>query len=167
MKRLIIDVPALMESGVPVEEIQCEYLFHRKNPGPFSVLEVAEFATYCRQCQDAFCVTACPKEALERQENGLVKRYNMRCVGCKSCVLACPFGCIFPEVINYITSKCDYCLNQLGNNPDYEPACVQSAPAGSFSMQEVDNEDPGNHLYFVGDHLAVRSPGWRQKEGKV
>ncbi|MBN2104916.1 4Fe-4S binding protein [bacterium] len=167
MKRLVIDIPALMESGVPVEEIQCEYLFHRKNPGPFSLLEVAEFASYCRQCRDAFCVTACPKEALERQKNGMIKRYNMRCVGCKSCVLACPFGTIFPEVINYITAKCDTCLNQLSENPDYLPACVKSAPADTFSMQDVAKEDPDKHLYFVGDHVAVKSPGWRQKEERT
>ena len=167
MKRLVIDVPALMKSGVPVEEIQCEYLFHRKNPGAFSLLEVAEFSSYCRQCRDAFCVTACPKEALERQDTGLLKRYNMRCVGCKSCVLACPFGCIFPEVINYISAKCDHCLNQLQENPDYVPACVKTAPTDTFSMQDLAAEDPKNHLYFVGDHVAVKSPGWRQKEGRA
>ena len=112
-------------------------------------------------------MTACPKEALERQDTGLVKRYNMRCVGCKSCVLACPFGCIFPEVINYISAKCDHCLNQLKENPDYVPACVKTAPTDTFSMQDLAAEDPKNHLYFVGDHVAVKSPGWRQKEGRA
>ncbi|HDQ45622.1 MAG TPA: 4Fe-4S ferredoxin [bacterium] len=167
MKRLVIDIPALAASGTPADAIRCEYLFHRKNAGPNSVIEVAEFASYCRQCRDAFCVAACPKEALERQESGLIKRYNMRCVGCKSCVLACPFGTIFPEVINYITAHCDLCLNQLSGDPDYLPLCVRTAPEGTFTMQEIAAEDPGNHLYFVGDHLAVKSPGWRQKEGKA
>jgi len=166
MKRLFIDIPALMESGVSVEDIQCEYFYHRRNAGQFSLLEIAQFAVYCRQCKDAFCVTACPKEALERLESGLIKRYNMRCVGCKSCILACPFGTIFPEVINYITAKCDFCLNQLEEDPDYVPLCVKTAPEGTFSMKEVD-EDPEKHIYHYGDHLAIRSQHWRRKEDKL
>lgn len=166
LKRLFIDIPVLMESSVNVEDIHCEYMFHQKNHGAFSLLEVAEFAAYCRQCKEAFCIDACPKEALEHQENGMIKRYNMRCVGCKSCVLACPFGTIFPEVINYVTAKCDYCLNQLEQKPDYEPACVQTAPANSFVMKEV-VEDHKQNIFFVGNHLAVRTPSWLNKEGKL
>jgi len=168
LKKLFIDIPLLLASNGQIEKIECEYMYHRAgNQGPFSLLEMAEFAVYCRQCSDAFCVSACPKEALERQENGSIKRYNMRCVGCKSCILACPFGCIFPEVINYITAKCDLCLNQLDGNPDYIPACVKTAPANSFLMKEVDQEDPKNHIFFAGEHLVIHSQSWRKKEGQI
>lgn len=166
LKRLYIDIPALMESGIDAHEIKCEYMYHQKNNGAFSLLEVAEFSVYCRQCKEAFCIDACPKEALEHQENGMIKRYNMRCVGCKSCILACPFGTIFPEVINYVTSKCDFCLNQLEQNPDYKPACVQTAPLNTFMMKEV-VEDPKLNIFFVGNHLAVRAPSWLNKEGRL
>lgn len=106
-------------------------------------------------------------EALEHLESGLIKRYNMRCVGCKSCALACPFGTIFPEVMNYITSKCDFCLNQLTDDPDYIPACVRTAPKGTIVMREIDEEDPDNNIYFYGDHVAIKSQHWRKKEGKA
>ena len=165
MKRLFIDIPALMNGNGAIKNIECEYAYHRKNAGQFDLLEVAEFASYCRQCQDAFCVAACHKEALERQENGTIQRYNMRCVGCKSCVLACPFGTIFPEVINYLSTKCDFCLNQLAANPDYIPSCVKTAPEGVFQMLDIE-EKPEEHIFFAGDHLAVKSPSWLQKEGK-
>ena len=167
MKRLYIDMPALLESTVSAETIDCEYLFHRRNQGPLSVLEIAEFAAYCRQCTDSFCVTACPVEALERLENGSIKRWNMRCVGCKSCILACPFGTILPEVINYITSHCDHCLNQLAKDPDYQPVCVQTAPPETFSIKDVKAEDPDNQIWFCGEHMAIKSPSWRHKEGLV
>jgi Fe-S-cluster-containing dehydrogenase component len=166
LKRLFIDVAALLEAGAPAEQIECEYLFHRTNPGPFSILEVAQFAVYCRQCKEAFCVAACPKEALERQENGTVKRYNMRCVGCKSCVLACPFGTLLPEIINYVTAKCDLCLNQLADDPEYVPLCAKTAPAGTFTMMDIEAEDPAKQIFFAGEHLAVRSPSWLRKEGR-
>jgi len=166
MKRLYIDIPALIESGVAAENIQCEYFYHRQNPGAFSLLEVAEFAVYCRQCQEAFCIEACPKEALEHLESGLIERHNMRCVGCKSCILACPFGTIFPEVINYITAKCDYCFKQREEDEDYIPLCAQTAPKGTIMVKEVE-EDPENHIHFYGDHLAIKSHHWRHKEEKV
>lgn len=166
LKRLYIDIPMLMESRIDVTEIKCEYIYHQKNYGAFNLLEVAEFSVYCRQCKEAFCIDACPKEALEHQENGMIKRYNMRCVGCKSCILACPFGTIFPEVINYVTSKCDFCLNQLEQNPDYTPACVQTAPANSFMMKEIE-ENQKQNIFFIGNHLAVRAPSWLNKEGKL
>jgi len=165
MKRLLIDIPVLLASNGDSKKIECEYRYHRKNDGAFSLLEVAEFVSYCRQCEDAFCIAACPKEALERQDNGVVKRYNMRCVGCKSCALACPFGTIFPEVLNYVTAKCDYCLNQLQDDPDYQPACVKTAPDNAFQMADIE-ENPEEHIFYAGDHLAVKSPSWLQKEGK-
>jgi Fe-S-cluster-containing dehydrogenase component len=165
MKRLFIDVPALKQSGVPVDQIECEYVYHRVNDGALTLLEIAEFASYCRRCEDAFCVAACPKDALERLESGIIKRWNMRCVGCKSCIVACPFGTIFTEVMNYISAKCDCCLNQLADNPEYLPECVRTAPAGSFQMVEI-AEQPEKHIFWIGEHLAVKSPSWLQKEGK-
>lgn len=167
LKKLLIDVPALIDSGVTADKIQCEYMFHRDNKGTFSLLEVAQFTAYCRKCTEAFCIIACPKEALEHQENGTIKRLNMRCVGCKSCILACPFGTIFPEVINYVSSKCDFCLNQLKEQPDYIPACVKSAPENTLIMKEIKEEDPKEHIYFYGDHLAVKNPSWLRKEDRV
>jgi Fe-S-cluster-containing dehydrogenase component len=166
LKKLFIDIPALWEAGVPPASLECEYLHHRENAGTLSLLELAEFAAYCRQCPEPFCATACPKKALERLESGVVERQNMLCVGCKSCVLACPFGTLHPDLINYVTAKCDLCLNPLAENPDYVPSCVQTAPPGTFRMEEIEAEDPARHIYFVGRHLAVRSPSWRRKEGR-
>lgn len=167
LKKLFIDIPRLLNKPDSVDKIKCEYMFHRENKGVFSLLEVAQFAAYCRRCEEAFCVLACPREALERQENGLIKRYNMRCVGCKSCILACPFGTVFPEVINYVTAKCDCCLNQLKENPDYQPLCVKTSPPEALKMVQIEEEDSGKHIYFAGENLAVRTPGWRQKEERA
>jgi Fe-S-cluster-containing dehydrogenase component len=168
MKKLFIDIPAFMKTGASADSIECEYLFHQdNNNGALNLLEAAQFAVYCRQCKDAFCVSACPKDALEHLDNGTIKRYNMRCVGCKSCVLACPFGTIIPEVMNYITSKCDYCLNQIEEYGNYNPVCVLTSPAGSLSIKEMEKEDADNNIFFAGEHLAVKNHNWRKKEGKI
>jgi Fe-S-cluster-containing dehydrogenase component len=164
MKRLFIDLEQLLPQKAQLNTIQCEYLFHSQNKGEYSLLEAAEFAVYCRQCKDSHCVRSCPKEALEKQAGNLIKRYNMRCIGCRSCVLACPFGTIFPEVINYVTSKCDYCLSQLADNPDYVPLCVKTAPSGAFKMVETSGDFLGVNEFLVGDYLLVKTPNWRFKE---
>ncbi len=165
LKKLFVDIPAFNRAGVSAAKIECEYMFHRGNTGVVSIIEAAEFAVYCRQCKDAFCVSACPKEALEHQDDGTIKRYNMRCVGCKSCTLACPFGTIYPEVMSYITSKCNYCLNQLEVHPDYIPACVKSSPDGALKMMEIKEEDHKKNIFFVGEHLAVKNNNWLSREG--
>ncbi|MBC8526579.1 MAG: 4Fe-4S binding protein [Candidatus Cloacimonetes bacterium] len=167
MKKLLIDITKLVKDKDALDKIDCEYLYHEgTNRGIFSLLEIAEFGVFCRQCKEAFCVDACPKEALERTETNLIKRYNMRCVGCKSCILACPFGTIFPEVINYITSKCDYCLNQLDEDPNYIPLCVKTAGNDAVKIIDIEKEKPEENLFFVGDYMVVKTPSWREKEKK-
>lgn len=176
MKKLFIDLVQLLPQRAQMAKIQCEYMYHTHNRGEYSLLEAVEFSLYCRQCRESHCVKACPREALERQPNNLMKRYNMRCIGCRSCVLSCPFGTIFPEVINYVTSKCDYCLNQLNDNPDYVPLCVKTAPEGTlrmvdYSLPEDSRSAPqggpkntGVSEFLVGDYLLVKTPNWRFKE---
>lgn len=167
MRKLLIDITKLVRDKEALEKIDCEYLYHEgTNPGIFSLVEIAEFGVFCRQCKEAFCVDACPKEALERTETHLVKRYNMRCVGCKSCILTCPFGTIFPEVINYITAKCDYCLNQLNEDSEHVPLCVKTADNDSVKIIDIKEENPDENLYFVGDYMVVKTPSWREKVEK-
>ncbi|MEA2103968.1 MAG: 4Fe-4S dicluster domain-containing protein [Candidatus Cloacimonadota bacterium] len=168
MKKLLIDLPKIIKDPQALEKIDCGYLYHEgANRGVFSLIELAEFGVYCRQCKDAFCVAACPKDALERTETNLIKRYNMRCVGCNSCALACPFGTIFPETINYLTAKCDYCLNQITEDPNYKPLCVLTAENDGIQIADLEEENPAENLFFVGEHIAVRTKSWRAKENKL
>ena len=61
-------------------------------PAVLALRERATFELVCRRCEHASCVEACPFDALERGEDGIIKRHNMRCVSCKSCSLASSFG---------------------------------------------------------------------------
>jgi Fe-S-cluster-containing dehydrogenase component len=82
----------------------------------------------CRQCADPFCAAVCPVDALVRDEGtGAVLLVDERCVGCRLCVQACPFGAmsVDPETEEII--KCDLC----GGNP----ACVESCPAEALHFE--------------------------------
>jgi Fe-S-cluster-containing hydrogenase component 2 len=54
---------------------------------------VGTMPVQCHQCEDAPCALVCPVRAIEI-EDGLVRLNEVNCIGCKMCVLACPFGAI-------------------------------------------------------------------------
>lgn len=86
----------------------------------------------CHQCENAACMNACPTGALVKK-NGMIMPIETRCIGCKSCVLACPFGAI--EIAGVAASrhvsvlKCDMCLHDTNG-----PACVRTCPTNALSI---------------------------------
>jgi hypothetical protein len=44
---------------------------------------------------------------------------------------------------------------------------VRTSPNGSFVMKEFEKEDEAKYIYFIGEHLAIKSPSWLAKEGKL
>ncbi len=154
-KRLYIDLDICSEC--PKCVIECSYFYHPGNNGVTSLRELASYATICRQCKEGSCVKACPREALEKQENKILKRYNLRCVKCNSCAFACPFGTILPEFIPYAVSQCDYCLDRCDGGR--KPLCVTSCPYGALKYGEF-GADEEKDEYLIGDNLVVHCRLW-------
>ena len=173
MKRLYIDLDIC--SKCPECVITCSYFYHPQpfseafrgpqriaNMGITSLREYATFSLFCRQCEEAPCVTACYHDALEKQSDGVLKRYKMRCTSCKSCSIACPFGTILPDFIPYLDSHCDYCIGRLDKEL---PACIKTCSYNAIEFKEI-KEDPENNIYLIGEHLAVKSQKWIREEIK-
>ena len=137
---------------------KCSYFYHPENKGFLTLLERASQVLVCRNCEEAPCVKACPNEALEKQPDGNLERYSMRCTGCKTCTLACPFGTIYPEIVPYLTSQCDWCLGRLDEGP---PECVITCPYNAIQFIEVE-ESKEKDIYLIGDNLAVHSAPWKK-----
>jgi len=157
MKKLFLDYEKYTETRD--FKTECSYFYHLGNDGLASLIEMAAFACVCRQCEEAPCVKACPKEALEKQEGGIVKRHNMRCIGCKSCVIACPFGTIYTEAVNHIASKCDLCVERCNGS---SPLCVRTASAkGVLEYAEIE-ADEEKHNFAVGKNLIVHAVPWKK-----
>ncbi|MEH0886818.1 4Fe-4S dicluster domain-containing protein [Enterobacter sp. UNJFSC 003] len=81
-------------------------------------------AVGCHQCEDAPCANVCPTHAISRT-SGVWHVEQARCIGCKSCVLACPFGAMqVQRAGNHAQAlKCDLCAHREGG-----PACVEACP---------------------------------------
>ena len=72
----------------------------------------------CQQCQDAPCLNVCPVKAISRDEKSerVAVDYDV-CIGCRSCVSACPFGAMTYNPTDRKVFKCDHC--------DGDPQCVR------------------------------------------
>lgn len=156
--RLYIDLEICRDC--PECQTACSYFYHPFNRGIQYLREVAEFGATCRQCETAPCVTACPTEALERQDDGIVRRWNLRCVACNTCSFACPFGTILPELIRYPVSRCDFCIGRLAEGE--APVCVGGCAPGAIQYGAFE-ADPAQHRFLIGDHLVVRSIPWKKE----
>lgn len=161
MKKLFIDLDVCGSSESAGKcTAECSYPFHPGNDGVLSLLEIAAYAIVCRQCETGNCISACPKDALEKDSSGVLRRYNMRCISCKSCAIACPFGTIYTEAIPYGLSRCDYCIPRL--SPGEEPLCVKTCvPEGAIKYLEIEPDESEN-LHAVGDNLVVKAEVWKR-----
>lgn len=99
----------------------------------------------CHHCADAPCAAACPTGALYQDaEHGRVGIREESCIGCRSCVMACPFGAVDvvtkPVVVRMgnlligerskaMVIKCDLCADRPGG-----PACVESCPTKGLRL---------------------------------
>ena len=78
----------------------------------------------CQQCDDPPCLAACPNDAISRDEElDRVLVNHQKCVGCRMCVSACPFGAMGFDEERGKSSKCDLC----GGAPECVRVCITGA----------------------------------------
>lgn len=81
----------------------------------------------CMQCEDAACMDVCPSGAIYRDDNSTVLVNQVKCIGCKLCTSACPFGNIEYNYSVKKILKCDLCEG----NPD----CVKFCPTQAIVFE--------------------------------
>jgi len=89
------------------------------------------FSVNCRHCDEPACVQVCISGAIVKDpSSGIVLQDPGKCVGCWSCIMACPFGVIRKNEAEDKAMKCDCC-------PDREtPACVAACPNRALVYEE-------------------------------
>ncbi len=90
----------------------------------------------CMHCDEPACASACPVGALEKTEGGPVVYHAGKCIGCRYCMLACPF-----QIPKFqwdralpLIKKCDMCADRLEGGEI--PACAKSCPTGAITFGE-------------------------------
>ena len=80
----------------------------------------------CNQCANPPCVQVCPVGATFQTADGVVLVDKTRCIGCRYCIQACPYGARYLDPRTRTADKCTFCYHRIKN--DQLPACVEVCP---------------------------------------
>jgi Fe-S-cluster-containing dehydrogenase component len=128
----------------------------------------------CNHCNNPPCVRVCPTKATFRREDGIVMMDYHRCIGCRYCMAACPYGSRsfnwrdprpfikkvnpeFPTRMKGVVEKCNFCQERLAEG--LPPACVKACPERALVFGDLG--DPNSDVReILRTHYAVRrKPG--------
>lgn len=107
--------------------------------GKFPDLTQYFLPTVCQHCKDAPCVKVCPTGATYQTEDGQVLVNKEKCIGCKMCMAACPYGARSYNPEAKVVEKCTLChhLQEVGD----QPACVKVCCAKARFFGDVDDPE--------------------------
>ncbi len=155
MKRIYVNEDACMGCGLCRVYCQTEHsvskdilkAFKKESPRPLPRVRVERkadisFSLQCRHCDEPWCVYSCLTGAMHRDlETGMVVVDRDKCMGCWTCIVACPNRALTRDLDNKVVAKCDLC-------PESEvPACVANCPNEALMLVE---HKKGGTLQTVG-----------------
>ena len=138
-----------------------EYLAHE--------VEEREYLLLCNQCDNPPCVRVCPTKATFKREDGIVIMDMHRCIGCRFCMAACPYGSrsfnfqdprpfiaeentTYPTRMKGVVEKCNFCAERLAEG--LMPACVE---ASDGKLVFGDLEDPESDVrHALAENFTIR-----------
>ena len=157
------NVTVLPDESDKQRNIAWMLLYKITNGKPFPHTEVSYFPRPCMQCDHhAPCVSVCPATATRMDPNtGIVSQIYTRCIGCRYCMAACPYGSRsfnwrnprpfvqniqekFPTRMRGVVEKCNFCAERLAVGK--QPACVE---ASKGAMIFGDLSDPDSEIRKV------------------
>jgi molybdopterin-containing oxidoreductase family iron-sulfur binding subunit len=129
----------------------------------------------CNHCDNPPCTRVCPTQATWRREHdGIVMMDWHRCIGCRYCIVACPYGsrsfnwtdprphiedahADFPTRMRGVVEKCTFCEERLARGR--QPACVEACEHGEIVFGDL-NDPESEVRRLLTEHLAIRrKPG--------
>lgn len=108
-----------------------------KSDGTFASNVFAYYTSIaCNHCEDPICVEVCPTTAMTIRDDGTVYVDQNKCVGCRYCQWACPYGAPQLDARTGHMSKCDLCYDYRSSGQN--PACVDACPTRALGWGEYD-----------------------------
>jgi Fe-S-cluster-containing dehydrogenase component len=110
--------------------------------GQYPDTETVHFPKSCLHCEDPPCVPVCPTGAsYKRKEDGIVLVDYDKCIGCKYCSWACPYGAREIDEKQKVMKKCTLCVDRIYDTTlpefDRKPACVMACPTSARLFGDV------------------------------
>ena len=166
-------------NGVPVGDFWIKTLRvgpHPKTDGAqFPDVEMYFLPVQCQHCENPSCVSVCPTGATYKREDGIVTVDDSRCIGCRSCIMACPYDGIrtmietepeyyldvvvgeadAPKHVAGTVEKCTFCSNLIERGE--VPACMQLCPGRARYWGDLDDPDSEVSKAIEGrDYMKLR-----------
>src|SRR3954469_2409998 len=110
----------------------------------------------CNHCEWAPCVTICPVTALNKRADGIVDFNNERCIGCKSCMQACPYDALYIDPDRNTAAKCNFDASRV--EMGYKPACEVVCPTQAILSGNLDDPQSRISQRIATDKVSVRKP---------
>ncbi len=114
----------------------------------------------CNHCENPPCVRVCPTQSTWKREDGVVMMDMHRCIGCRYCIVACPYGSRsfnwrdprpyleeidpgYPTRTKGVVEKCNFCADRMARGI-MTPACVEKCPEGALVFGDI--RDPESEV---------------------
>lgn len=110
----------------------------------------------CNHCDDAPCIEICPTVALYRSSNGIVDFDNERCIGCKSCMQACPYDALYIDPDHNTAAKCNFCAHRV--ELGLQPACEVVCPTQAILSGDLDDPESRISRTVATRKVSLRKP---------
>jgi Fe-S-cluster-containing dehydrogenase component/formate-dependent nitrite reductase membrane component NrfD len=114
------------------------------------------FPVLCNQCDAAPCARICPTNALFKRADGIVDLYGDSCIGCRACMVACPYDQLFIDPGTHTAEKCNFCANRVENK--LQPACVSVCPTECRIFGDLDDPESEVARIVQREAFTVRKP---------
>jgi len=110
----------------------------------------------CNNCEIPICVTVCPVNASIKREDGIVYIDPHRCIGCRYCMAACPYGVRYINPVSKIAEKCYWCHHRV--DAGLEPACVLACPTDAILFGDLNDPDSDVSKAIAKNAVQVIKP---------
>lgn len=132
------EIACKQENGVPLGVYYNKV--HAIGPmGVFPNIKAFFLPHVCQVCKDAPCVKVCPTKATYRTDDGQILIDKEKCIGCRACMEACPYGARSYNPETKVVEKCTLChhLQAVGE----QPACVKVCCADARFFGDIDDPE--------------------------
>lgn len=107
----------------------------------------------CNQCHNAPCTQVCPVGATYKTGDGVILVDQKRCVGCRYCIQACPYGARFLHPETKVVDKCNWCYHRIQKG--MRPACATVCPVGARKFGNL--KDPESEVSKIIEKERIRT----------
>lgn len=166
--------------GAPKDEVKWIWLEEYEHAFPGRRHEYMEeglmrrpFAVLCNHCENPPCVRVCPVKATFKRKDGIVMMDYHRCIGCRCCMAACPYGSRsfnwrdprpriaeinseFPTRTKGVVEKCNFCAERLAKG--LAPACVEACKDKALIFGDPGDPDSEPREVLRSNYTIRRKP---------